>query len=68
MIPDIYINDMSMLKMGWIRENVEFPVPESQTETVVVPGRNAPIRFNEALGMISFNPREIGRASCRERV
>ena len=33
MIPNIYINDVSMLKMGWIRENVEFPVPESQTET-----------------------------------
>ena len=29
MIPDIYINDMSMLKMGWVRENIEFPVPES---------------------------------------
>lgn len=57
MIPDIYINDMSMLKMGWVRENIEFPVPESQTETVVVPGRNAPIRFSEALGMISFKPR-----------
>jgi hypothetical protein len=57
MITDIYINDMSMMKMGWIRENIEFPVPESQTETVVVPGRNAPIRFSEALGMISFKPR-----------
>lgn len=57
MIPDIYINDMSMLNMGWIRENIEFPVPESQTETVVVPGRNTPIRFSEALGMISFKPR-----------
>lgn len=57
MIPDIYINDMSMMKMGWIRENIEFPVPESQTETVVVPGRNVPIRFSEALGMISFKPR-----------
>ena len=57
MIPDIYINDVSMLHMGWIRENVEFPVPESQNETVVVPGRNPPIRFSEALGMISFKPR-----------
>lgn len=57
MIPDIYINDMSMMKIGWIRENIEFPVPEFQTETVVVPGRNAPIRFSEALGMISFKPR-----------
>lgn len=57
MIPDIYINDVSMLKMGWIRENIEFPIPESQTETVVVPGRNSPIRFSEALGMISFKPR-----------
>lgn len=57
MIPDIYIDDVSMLSVGWVRENVEFPVPESQTETVVVPGRNAPIRFSEALGMISFKPR-----------
>lgn len=57
MIPDIYIDDMSMIEMGWIRENIEFPVPESQTETVVVPGRNTPIRFSEALGLISFKPR-----------
>ena len=57
MIPDIYIDDVSMLSVGWVRENVDFPVPESQTETVVVPGRNTPIRFSEALGMISFKPR-----------
>jgi hypothetical protein len=57
MIPDIYINDVSMLSVGWVRENIEFPVPESQTETVVVPGRNAPIRFNEVLGLVSFKPR-----------
>ena len=30
MIPDIYIDDVSMLSVGWVRENVEFPVPESQ--------------------------------------
>lgn len=57
MIPDIYIDDVSMLSVGWVRENIKFPVPESQTETVVVPGRNTPIRFSEALGMISFKPR-----------
>ena len=57
MIPDIYINDVSMLSVGWVRENIEFPVPESQTETVVVPGRNAPIRFNEVLGLVSFKLR-----------
>ncbi len=57
MIPDIYINDVSMLNMGWVRENIEFPIPESQSETVVVPGRNSPIRFSEALGLISFKPR-----------
>lgn len=57
MIPDIYIDDKSMFKMGWIRENIDFPVPEVQMETVVVPGRNTPIRFTEALGMISFKPR-----------
>ena len=57
MIPDIYINDISMSRMGWIRENIDFPIPKSQTETVVVPGRNSPIRFTEALGSISFEPR-----------
>lgn len=59
MIPDIYIDDESMLKNGWIRENIDFPIPQSQAETVTVPGRNSPIRFNEALGLISFKPREF---------
>lgn len=57
MIPDIYIDDESMLKNGWVRENIEFPIPQSQTETVVVPGRNSPIRFSEALGSVSYEPR-----------
>lgn len=57
MIPDIYIDDESMLKNGWIRENVDFPIPQSQAETVTVPGRNSPIRFNEVLGLVSFKPR-----------
>lgn len=59
MMPDIYIDDESMLKNGWIRENIDFPIPQSQAETVTVPGRNSPIRFNEALGLISFKPREF---------
>ena len=57
MIPDIYIDDESMLKNGWVRETVDFPIPQSQAETVTVPGRNSPIRFNEALGLVSFKPR-----------
>ena len=57
MIPDILINDTSMLKLGWIRETIDFPIPQSQAETVTVPGRNSPIRFNEALGLVSFEPR-----------
>lgn len=57
MIPDIYIDDESILKNGWVRENIDFPIPQSQTETVIVPGRNTPIRFSEALGLISFKPR-----------
>lgn len=57
MIPDILINDTSMLKLGWIRETIDFPIPQSQAETVTVPGRNSPVRFNEALGLVSFEPR-----------
>lgn len=57
MIPDILINDTSMLKLGWIRETIDFPIPQSQAETVTIPGRNSPIRFNEALGLVSFEPR-----------
>lgn len=36
MIPDIYIDDESMLKNGWVRETVDFPIPQSQAETVTV--------------------------------
>lgn len=57
MIPDILIDGISMSKQGWIRESIDFPTPKSQTETVVVPGRNSPIRFTEALGSVSFEPR-----------
>ena len=57
MIPDILIDNISMSRLGWIRESIDFPTPKSQTETVVVPGRNSPIRFTEALGSISYEPR-----------
>ena len=48
MRPDVKINDLWMFAMGWLREEIDFPTPQSQTNTVVVPGRNAPIRFTEA--------------------
>jgi hypothetical protein len=57
MIPDIYINDVSMLSLDLIRESIDFPVPKAQMETVIVPGRNSPIRFNEALGSVTYEPR-----------
>ena len=33
-----------LLYTSWLREEIDFPTPQSQTNTVVVPGRNAPIR------------------------
>lgn len=57
MTPDILIDGISMIRLGWLRESIDFPIPKPQTETVVVPGRNSPIRFTEALGSISFEPR-----------
>lgn len=57
MRPDILINSISLFQMGWLRESIDFPTPQSQCETVVVPGRNSPIRFTEALGSVSFQPR-----------
>ena len=59
MKPDVKIDSVSMNSMGWLRESVSFPTPQSQTNTVVVPGRNAPIRFTEALGRISYQPRSF---------
>ena len=47
---DVKVNDLWMFAIGWLREEIDFPTPQSQTNTVVVPGRNAPIRFTEALG------------------
>ena len=59
MKPDVTINGVSMLSMGWLRESVNFPTPQSQSETIVVPGRNSPIRFTEALGRVSYQPRSF---------
>ena len=57
MKPDVTIDSVSMSSMGWLRETVNLPTPQSQTDTVVVPGRNTPIRFSEALGRVSYQPR-----------
>lgn len=57
MRPDIKINGISMAGLGWLRENVSFPTPVAQSNTIVVPGRNTPIRYTEALGRVSFEPR-----------
>lgn len=59
MIPDIYLNDSSMLSCGWLRESVDFPAPQPQNDILTVPGRNSPIRYAEALGRISYQPREF---------
>lgn len=57
MIPDIKLNSVSMLNLGWLREGINFPVPRPQTNTIIVPVRNSPIRYTEALGRVSYQPR-----------
>jgi len=57
MKPDVMINGISMVSLGWLRESVSFPIPQSQAETITVPGRNSPIRFSEALGRVAYHPR-----------
>ncbi len=59
MKPDVKINGVSMLSLGWLRETVNFPTPQSQSETIVVPGRNSPIRYTEALGRVAYQPRSF---------
>ena len=59
MTPDIKLNGTSVASMGWLRETISFPVPQSQSNTIVMPGRNSPIRFTEALGRISYQPRSF---------
>ena len=48
-----------MLSLGWLRETVNFPTPQSQNETLTVPGRNSPIRFSAALGRVAYQPRSF---------
>ena len=48
-----------MLSLGWLRETVNFPAPQSQSNTIVMPGRNSPIRFTEALGRVAYQPRSF---------
>ncbi|MBN3368738.1 hypothetical protein CF068_02750 [Clostridium botulinum] len=59
MKPDVTINGISMSGMGWLRESASFSTPQSQTNTIVVPGRNSPIRYTEALGRVSYQPRSF---------
>lgn len=62
MIADVSFDGTSLFGMGWLRESVDFPTPQSQTNTIVVPGRNSPIRFTEALGRVSYQPRSFSIA------
>ena len=48
-----------MLNLGWLREGINFPAPQPQTNTIIVPGRNSPIRYTEALGRVSYQPRSF---------
>ena len=59
MKPDVTINGVSMLSLGWLRETVNFPTPQSQSNTITVPGRNSPVRFTEALGRVAYQPRSF---------
>ena len=59
MKPDAMINGVSMLSLGWLRETVNFPTPQSQSNTITVPGRNSPSRFTEALGRVTYQPRSF---------
>ena len=55
--PDVMLNGISMDGLGWLREGINFPTPQSQSNTIVVPGRNSPIRYTESLGRVSYQPR-----------
>lgn len=59
MRPDVTLNGLSMSGLGWLRESISFPTPKSQTNTIIVPGRNSPIRYTEALGRVSYQPRSF---------
>jgi len=70
MILDVLLDGKSMYEKGWIRENIDFPTPKPQSNTIVVPGRNTPIRYTEALGRTSYQPRTftINLSMCGTRV
>lgn len=57
--PDVMLNGISMDGLGWLREGINFPAPQPQTNTIVVPGRNSPIRYTEAFGRVSYQPRSF---------
>lgn len=76
MRPDVIIDGISMASLGWLRESINFPTPQSQADTLVVPGRNSPIRYTQALGRVSYQPRSFeillsvlgSRAAFNEKV
>ena len=54
MIPNIFINDISMHELGWIRESIDMPVPQVQKTTIVIPSGSKPIRHIEG-----YEPRSV---------
>ena len=52
---------MSIIKINPIiqRPDVYKRQPQSQTNTIVVPGRNSPIRYTEALGTVSYTHLDV---------
>lgn len=59
MRPDVKLNEIWVSGLGWLRESVNFPTPQSQANTLVVLGRNSPIRYTEAFGRVSYQPRSF---------
>ena len=39
MRPDVKLNEIWVSGLGWLRESVNFPTPQSQTNTIVEIGR-----------------------------
>lgn len=51
MTPDISLNGASVADMGWLREKISFPTPQSQTNTIVVREGTLPFVIQKLWGV-----------------
>ena len=60
--------DPALLRPGRLDRKIEFPLPDRRQKRLIFQTITSKMNLNEEVDLEDFVSRQIGRASCRERV